>query len=84
MVDEQPVADLGPGVDFDAGKAPAPLADHPGQEKVLFLVQPVADPVEDEGVKARIQQHHLGQAAGGGVLVPDVLGVAEQAHGCTS
>ena len=38
VVDDQPAADLGPGVDLDAGPEPAPLGDEPGQEPAVMTV----------------------------------------------
>ena len=77
VVDEQPAADGGAGVNLDAGLVAAPLADPPGQEKVAPLVQPVGDAVVHQDVKARVQQHDFQHGACGRVLALDVAGVVK-------
>src|SRR5699024_9426506 len=66
------------GMDLDAGEAAAPLADHAREKKVFFLIQPVRDAVEDQRMKARIQQHHLREAARGGVFFSHRARVVQQ------
>ena len=77
VVDEQPLADGGAGVDLNAGFVAAPLADPPGQEKVPPLVEPVGDAVVDQNVKARVEQDDLEHGAGGRVFALDIAGVVE-------
>ena len=47
VVNEQAAPDFGAGVNFNAGKAAAPLADHAGQEKTLMTVQPMRRPMKE-------------------------------------
>ena len=81
MVNEQALADGSAGVDLDAGAAAAMLADPPGEEEPLVLVQPVCNAVVHQNVKARVQQNDLQHAARGGVLALDVPCVVQQTHG---
>ena len=62
VVDEQAAADAGAGMDFDAGEAPAPLADHTRQEPVAPAVEKVGRPVKEQDVKARVEQQNFRQA----------------------
>ena len=77
VVDEQAAADLGAGMDLDAGMVAAALADPSGQEKVLVFKQPVCDAMVYQDMKSRVQQYDFRQAAGGGVLVLDVACVLQ-------
>ena len=80
MVDEQALADLRARVDLDARLMPSPLADPPGQKKVLVLVQPVCYPVIHQNVEPRVEQNHLQHTACGGVFPLNVSCVLQQTH----
>ena len=67
VVDDQAVADGGTGVDLDAGPEPAPLGHAPGQEKPVVDIQPMGQPVIEDGVDAGVQEKDLQLAAGRGV-----------------
>ena len=68
VVDEKPVAYGGAGMDLNAGKAPAPLADGARQKKAPVAEQPVRDAVKNKRVEPRVQKHHFRKAAGRGVF----------------
>ena len=67
MVDEQPPADLGAGVDFNAGFLPAALGNPPGQKLQVVPVAPVRLPVGAHRLKPRVEEKHLQPGTGGGV-----------------
>ena len=64
VVDDEPAADSGTGVDLDAGPEPAPLAHQPGQEEQPVPVEAVGQPVVQRGMHARIEQKDLQPAPG--------------------
>ena len=72
VVDEQALADLGTGVDLDAGLVAAVLADPAGKEKVPVFIQPVGNAVVDQDMEAGVQQDDLQHTACGGVFALDV------------
>ena len=59
-------------MDLDACFVAAMLADPPGQEKVLVLIQPVCYPVIHQNMETGVEQNDLQHAACGGVLTLDV------------
>ena len=59
VVDDETAADLGAGVDLDAGPEPAPLGDEAGQEHPVVLVHPVGQAVVQGGVDTLVQQENL-------------------------
>ena len=77
VVDEQALADLGTRVDLDARFVAAMLADPPGQEKVLVLIQPVCYPVIHQNMETRVEQNDLQHVARGGVFALDVACVLQ-------
>lgn len=73
VVDDEPAADLGPGVNLNPSPEPGPLGDHPGQELPLVAVQPVGQPVIQGGVDPLVQQENL--QFGPGRRVPALVGL---------
>ena len=53
VVDEEAVADLGAGVDFDEREDARDLREEAGEETEAEIPEPVIDAVEPEGVQAR-------------------------------
>ena len=68
VVDDKPAADLGAGVDLDAGPEPGPLGHKAGQEFELVDVQPMGDAIVDHGVYAGIEEKDLQAGARRGVI----------------
>ncbi len=64
VVYDQAAADLGAGVDLNAGAVPGDLGVEPGQEGKVVTVEPVGDAVEDDGVDAGVEEKDLQLAAG--------------------
>ena len=75
VVDEDTVADLGAGVDLDAGKPAAPVRDPAGQPGPATAPAAVRDAMQYQGVEARIGKHHIPLAARGRVAFEDALDV---------
>ena len=67
MVNDQAAADLGAGVDLNAGDVAGQLGVQAGQEGKVVTVEPVGDAVEDDGVDAGVEEEDLQLAAGRGV-----------------
>ena len=59
VVDDETAADLRPGVDLDSRALPVPLGLQPGQEIQMVTIEPMGDPVADDGVNAGVQQEYL-------------------------
>ncbi|MMZ58150.1 hypothetical protein D1872_201180 [compost metagenome] len=68
VVDEQPVPDLGPRVNFDTREKPADLGNDASQRKPPPAVQGVSDPVAPDGVQTGVGEHHLKPASGRGIV----------------
>ena len=76
VVDEQPPAEPGAGVDLDAGDRPRELGDQPrGQPQAGLVPHPVRQPVHPDRVHARVAEGDLGERPGRGVAVPGGLEV---------
>ena len=73
MVNEQPVADLGTGVDLNAGQVAGQLADEARQEETLVTVQKMCNFVRYQHMETGVQNDDLRHIACGRVLVPDVF-----------
>ena len=67
VVDEESVSDGGARMDFDAAHEPADLGDEPSGKLEAADPQPVAHPVEHEGVETGIAKNHFQKIAHGGV-----------------
>jgi hypothetical protein len=59
MVDEEAVADLGAGMDLDAGEGTAQVGNDPGRHALLPLIQEMSQAVELASVKAGVGQNNL-------------------------
>ena len=64
MVDKQPLADDGAGMNFDPRFVPGTLADPPGQKIVAALLQPVAFSIGAHRFKSRIEEVNLPSVPG--------------------
>ena len=71
VIDEEAAADGGAGVDFDLRQEPAHLADESRQDRAAHPVQPVRDPVKQDGVEAGVTENDLEPAARRRIAVPD-------------
>ena len=69
VVNDQAAADLGAGVDLNAGDVAGQLGVQAGQEGKVVTVEPVGDAVEDDGVDAGVEEKDLQLAAGGRVAL---------------
>src|SRR5262245_18034803 len=67
VVDEQPVADGGAGMDVDAGQHPSKMRDDPPHKAPAAAPEPVPAPIEDQSVKTRIGKGDLQPGPGCGV-----------------
>ena len=72
VVNDQPAADLGPGVNLDAGTPAVPLGFQPRQKKQFVPVEKMGNPVADDGVDAGIEQENLQFAPSG--RIPGLVG----------
>ena len=80
VVNEQPVADLGTGVNLDAGQVAGQLADEARQEETLVTVQKMCNFVRYQHMETGVQNDDLRHIACGRVLVPDVFCVCPKSH----
>ena len=80
VVNEQPVADLGTGVDLDAGQVAGQLADEARQEETLVTVQKMCNFVRYQHMETGVQNDDLRHIACSRVLVPDVFCVCPKSH----
>jgi hypothetical protein len=64
MVDEEPSADLGAGMDLDAGEEPSEVRQQPTEESPAAHPGAVRHPVPEHRVEARIGEHHLESRSG--------------------
>jgi hypothetical protein len=71
VVDEHPMADPGPGVDFHTGEQTPQLGEQSRQQRHTQAPEAVAEAVEHKGVEARVAQEDLESSAGGGITLPD-------------
>ena len=69
VVDEEVFADLGAGVDVDAGRAVGIFAHDARDERHAALIQLVRDAVDEDGIQTGVGEDDLLLAAGGGVAV---------------
>jgi hypothetical protein len=67
MVDEEAVADLGAGMDLDAGERTAKVRNDPGRHALVPLIKEMGQAVELAGVKAGVGQNNLKCAGSGWV-----------------
>ena len=80
VVDDEPAADPGAGVDLNAGPEPAPLAHQPGNEEQPVPVEEVGQPVVQRGMHPRIEQENLQPAPGR--RVPGLIGPQGLSQSC--
>jgi hypothetical protein len=59
MVDEEALADLGAGVDLDAGEDTTELGNDPGRHAQVPLMKRMSQAVKLAGVKAGVGQNDL-------------------------
>jgi len=71
VIDEEAVADLGAGVDFDEGEPARDLGEKAGEEAEVELPEPVIDAVKPERVQAGIAKQDLEVRARGGIALED-------------
>jgi hypothetical protein len=71
VVDEEAAADVGAGMDVDAGHEAADVGDEAGRQLDVTPPEPVRESVEQERVHARISQHDLERRARRRVAVED-------------
>ena len=64
VVNDQTLADLGAGMNLNAGTVAAALGDQPGQKFQPMLITPVGFPVAPYGSHAGVQQQNLKRTAG--------------------
>src|SRR5947208_2812870 len=57
VIDEQPAADAGAGMDLDAGQHPPDMRDEAAQEVEAALPQPMRGPEIEEGLETGVTQH---------------------------
>ena len=82
VVDEEARADLGAGVDVDAGAAVRELGDDAREQRHAELVELVREAVVDHGGEAGKREDHLVDAARGGVALEAGarVGIGKRAH----
>jgi len=71
VIDEEAPADLRAGMDLDAGQETRELRDKPSEPAPARSPARMCDPVQHNGVKARITRHHFPSAAGGWIALAD-------------
>ena len=85
VVDEEAVADLGGGVNFDAGPEAGELGEDAGEEFEVAAPEDMLDAVRPDGVQAGIAENHCEPGGRGGIAVEDGLDVfadrVEEVHG---
>jgi len=59
MVDEEAVADLGAGVDLDAGEGTAEVGNDPGRHAQAPLIKEMSQAMKLAGVKTGVSQNNL-------------------------
>ena len=57
VIDEQPAADAGAGMDLDAGQHPPDMRDEAAQEVEAALPQPMRGPEIEQGLETGVTQH---------------------------
>jgi hypothetical protein len=67
MVDEEALADLGAGVDLDAGEGTANVGNDPGRHTLAPFIQEMSQAVELASMKAGVGQNNLKCAGSGWV-----------------
>lgn len=67
VIDEKPPTDRRPGVDFDARRHSRNVAQQPGGQAEAASPPRMRNSVRPNGVHARVAEHDLDRAAGGGV-----------------
>ena len=86
MVKEHALADLGAGVNFDAGEPAGDMRNEPAQPFEAVVPAPVRPAVEDERMQTGVAGQHFPAAAGRRVALKDALNVGTKAgkHGWKS
>ena len=83
VVDEQPFADGGTGMDLNARLADSPLRDPSGQKIMSFTVQFVRNPIVKHHLKAGVKKYLQGGMNGRVAFLDDpdlLLDIADYAH----
>jgi hypothetical protein len=75
VVDEDPPADGGAGVDLDAREEPAEMRHQPREPLEAQAPEPMGEPVELEGVEARITSDHFPHRPCSGVAFENALNI---------
>src|SRR6476661_4690111 len=73
MVDEESAANPRAGVNVDAGQEAVDVGEKTRRKVQLGLGEAMGDAVQKDGMEARIAQHDLEDALGGGVLAKDCI-----------
>ena len=71
MINKDASAQLGTGVNFNAGKEARQVGDEPGQEGNVAIMEPVGQAVGCDRVQPRIAAQHFQPVAGGRVALED-------------
>jgi hypothetical protein len=78
MVDEEPWAEAGRGVDLDPGQEAVQMGDEPANEAQSPVPEPMGTPVEPHGVQAGIAENDLERTADGRITIPRSLDVPSE------
>ena len=78
VVDRKALVDLGPGVDVDPGEAVGMFGHDPRQERHPQFEKPVGNPVDGDGIDARVAEDDFLVAARGRVAVISGAHIAGQ------
>ena len=79
VVEEHALANLGAGVDLDAGEPAREVRDEAPQPLQAVVPAPVRGAVQPDRMQARITGDHLPRAARGRIAVEDALDIGAQA-----
>jgi len=78
VINENPFADAGTGMDFDAGEEPCPMGDDPGNNGELGFVKQMGEAMEPEGMETGIAEEDFYRISGCGVPIENNAKVCEE------
>ena len=78
MIDEEPRADLGPGVDFNSSEETAEVREKAAQKVEMVPPDPVGEAMEVDRMKTWVAEEYLNQASGRRISVEDGSDVSLQ------